>query len=497
MKNMEREKFEGSWRDAFKNAEVSPSDKVWANIELDLEKAKGGDLKRRLFFYQMLAAASVVFAMAIGGIGYYYSFKVDRAGVSNFAHNNPTVVVPTPDNSTVDEAAQESDIASADNVQIDGARAGSAGRQRDATVSPSAINPHKQGARESRQEANGLTREETNDNSSEDRHSANNGQMLIAMFVGQSFNDIPLAIKDRAFEPLHTHRPVRLNFEKRTEEVDPVVAMMARLAQREQEVQDEKSQKKEKGISDENLWTSIGFAAGSFNSVQGATARPSPSAAMSLASFAAPIVEQEAEANGYSYSMGINIGTRLSERWVFQGGFNYLTQASEYISNNIVMDAPAYLTQQKFRAASTNELMTADASDLQQKLLYSAPYSVNNSMRYLSIPMQAGYLLVNKTFGLQLNAGLATDLFLQNTISAESDQIAKTSQSVGEDSPYRAVNLSGLFGTEVSYRFGDHYRISLNPGIRYPLNTIYKSELGVQSTPLTFDVGLRFRYIFK
>ena len=57
MKNMEREKFEGSWKNAFEDAEVTPSDKVWANIELDLEKAKGGDLKRRLLFFQMLAAA--------------------------------------------------------------------------------------------------------------------------------------------------------------------------------------------------------------------------------------------------------------------------------------------------------------------------------------------------------------------------------------------------------------------------------------------------------
>ena len=146
---------------------------------------------------------------------------------------------------------------------------------------------------------------------------------------------------------------------------------------------------------------------------------------------------------------------------------------------------------------STNELINADAEDLNNKILYSAPYGVNNSMRYLSIPMQAGYLLIDKTFGLQLNAGVATDLFLQNTISADSDHLEKTSQPVGSDSPYRAVNLSGLLGTEFSYRFGENYRISLNPGIRYPFNTIYKSELGVQSTPLTFDVGLRFRYIFN
>lgn len=496
MKDMEREKFEGSWKNAFENAEVAPSDKVWANIELDLEKAKGGDLRRRLFFYQMLAAASVVFAMAIGGIGYYYSFRMDQreAGIlaqqASSSESNHRQNADNTASESNNNAPRESGHATLDDTESTSANEAING----ATPRASADKHQERPSGSNDDEA---IRRVENYNPLPNGPSSFDGSTPVVQVKQQSFEHLlPLAIEDRELAPLHSPGPVRLNFDKKTEAVDPVVAMMARLAQREQEVQDEGSRKDEEASSNENLWTSIGFAAGSFNAVQGSSATPSsPSAA--LASFAAPIVDQEAQATGYSYSMGINVGTRLSERWVLQGGVNYLTQASEYTSNNIVMDAPGYFTQQKFRAASTNELMMIDASDLHQKLLYSAPYSVNNSMRYLSIPMQAGYLLINKTFGLQLNAGVATDLFLQNTISAESDRIAKTSQPVGEDSPYRAVNLSGLFGTEVSYRFGEHYRVSLNPGIRYPFNTIYKSELGVQSTPLTFDVGLRFRYIFR
>jgi hypothetical protein len=95
-----------------------------------------------------------------------------------------------------------------------------------------------------------------------------------------------------------------------------------------------------------------------------------------------------------------------------------------------------------------------------------------------------------------MNAGLSTDLFLQNTITPEGGSLDKTTQGNGDDSPYRTLNFSGLMGTEVSYRFGQRYRLSINPGFRYPLNSVYKSDIGVESTPLTFDVGLRFRYIF-
>ncbi|HZI25036.1 MAG TPA: hypothetical protein VFD46_08165, partial [Chryseolinea sp.] len=82
MNDMERRKFEDSFQDAFKNAEVTPSENVWTNIELDLERADGDKMKRRLFFFKTLAAASIVFAMSIAGVGYYVLQISDRGHVA-------------------------------------------------------------------------------------------------------------------------------------------------------------------------------------------------------------------------------------------------------------------------------------------------------------------------------------------------------------------------------------------------------------------------------
>ena len=183
---------------------------------------------------------------------------------------------------------------------------------------------------------------------------------------------------------------------------------------------------------------------------------------------------------------------------MFQGCVNYLNQSSDYTARAALISSDQPQTT-SFRPASINELDKISTSDgpAEEKLVSTAPYNVNNNLRYLSIPMQAGYMVINKNFGLQLNAGVATDVFLQNTVSAEGGNLDKTKQAIGEDSPYRSVNLSGLAGTELSYRFSKNYRVALNPGIRYPFNSIYRSELAVRSTPITFDIGLRFRYIFR
>lgn len=508
MKNMEREKFEASWKHAFEKAEIPPSENVWTNIELDLEKARGGELKKRVLFYKMLAAACVVFAMAAAGIGYYYSFTPDASGtLADNRVGNPSENHQAPANSPLptDPSATSDAMASKEN-SVKEEHAPSASERNSRVEDRIAANEDKAFSERRRDKLAGEENDQLQHQLTDD--TGNNGittrgaKYETQVVTDLASNDDRLntasitSVTDKDISALYSPGIVRLHFpSEEAPHVDPVVAMLAKLAQREREVQDD-AEKRKSEAGGENLWTSIGFAAGSFNAMQSSSSAPAGASPGVANALTAPIVDQETKASGYSYTMGVNVGTKLSDRWVLQGGVNYLTHSSEYTANNVVMEPMGKFEQQRFRAASTNDLVNADEAELSNKLVYSAPYNVNNYMRYLSIPMQAGYLLVNKTFGLQVNAGVATDLFLQNTVKAESDQLESTSQSTGSDSPFRAVNLSGLFGTEFSYRFGPHYRVSLNPGLRYPFNTIYKTELGVQSTPLTFDVGLRFRYIF-
>jgi hypothetical protein len=273
------------------------------------------------------------------------------------------------------------------------------------------------------------------------------------------------------------------------------MVLLARLAEEERRyAMDEKKQNEKRA---EKLWTSVGFAAGGFNANSASVSTPPTNSsyyAVSNSGSSSNTASKQSSASGVAYSVGVSMGGRIADRWVLQGGVNYLTQSSDYTANNVVVLDNNF---QAPKAVSLNAFspLAADASS-QARVAQTFPYNVNNNVRFVSVPLQAGYLVVDKKFGLQLNGGVSTDLFLQNTITPDGGGVAQTTQGRGGDSPYRSLNFSGLVGTELSYKLGYRYRVSLNPGLRYPFNSVYKSDTGVSATPLTFDVGLRFRYIF-
>jgi hypothetical protein len=662
MNDMERRKFEDSFKDAFDEAQVTPSENVWTNIELDLEKAEGGKMKRRLLFYKLLAAASVAFAMGVAGVGYYTMSTTNVNDLQATSQEQPSQADPAGATALSSEAAaaqkaqQEPEQTSKDGLSTtrdpEEENAIASGttqtdQQRSAQLSQpglaasenpkgenttaSGATPSTQKSQQDQQRAGQLssTGLATNGNSngenahasgttspgqkhqqdqqrSEQRSQAGlattgnpKGENAIASgatsptqkrqdeeHAGQlSQTDLAITGNSKGEDAVAsgtaspgqksqdeqrsqtglatTGNPKGENTiasgttspgqktqdEQRSEqrsqtslattgnpkgenavasgttaaaqqeqdqllsistskglpalvrlekvvfqpapapEADPVALMMARLAEKERAMGAEEKEEKKKIASGEKLWTSVGLAAGGFNTVNGSV---SSDAMASLAS--SSIADEQAKPSGVAYTIGVSVGTRLSKRWVLQGGVNYMNQSSNYTASGLVSS-----DFMRFSAASINNLDQINSLGAKEDTQYLAtsPYGANNSLEFISVPLEAGYLLVNKKFGVQLNAGISTDLFVQNTITPEGDGVEKMTQGSGENSPYRTLNFSGLIGTEFSYKLGRHYRLAINPGLRYPINSIYKSDIGLEAMPLTFDVGLKFRYIFR
>jgi len=454
---MEKGNFEKSWRDAFDGAEATPSHSVWTNVELELERAAGGKMKQRLLFYKLLAAASLVFAMGVGGV-YYVSYQ-----------NNQHQFVGSLNDNTVPAINEEKDKTLKEEVSE-----GSINHTSEAKVSEESISAA------TKQRAVGSDYQTSRANTIIKASSSPTGLNSDEAMISNPENDFYTTITDRFINrPLpalvNTSKP-KLIINNTYTEPDPGMVLLAKLNDEEK-----KYAAMDKPRSTENVWTSIGIGAGSFNPNTTTSVSQNISTGSTNQS---PSVNNGSSA-GSSYSLGLQFGGRVVNRFVLLGGISYLTQNASYTSTVVSMESSA-------RTASLN-----DFSNTQTYSVANTPYGVNSNLQFISLPVQAGYLIVDKDFSVQLNGGISTDFFMVNTLTPEVSGINKISQSAGADSPYRTVNFSGLAGTEFSYKFSDRYRIAVNPGMRYALNSIYKSDANAEVAPITFDVALRFRYIFR
>lgn len=431
---MESNRFEDSFRNAFAGAEVLPSAAVWKNIELDLAKESGGKLKRNLLMFQLLAAASVAFAFGFAGLYYLSQPTANDSNTQSLTEHN------IPKHSPMTEPTQAQKLKSDERLP------------------------------------NRIAQEKPAQGMDHVSHESDKPVVDQSSIIQSENSGIEYTINRKGLSDfVETKKAVLVLPKEERVEPDAGMVLLARLKDEEKKYQDE--EKKAAG-SREKIWASVGFGAGSYKpNVQ------SSSANLGVNALSGDASTSSQSPSGSSYSVGVNVASKISRRFILQGGVSYLTQNADFTS---IVSSQGSATLSEFAQPAN--------FDRYQGV---SPYSVNSSMQFVSVPVQVGYLIVDQAFGIQLNGGIATDLFVSNTLSPENDSYQKVTQAAGQDSPYRTVNFSGLLGTEFSYRIADHYRISLNPGLRYALHSIYKEEVAAEITPVTFDVSLRFRYIFK
>jgi hypothetical protein len=430
---MAKPRFEDEWKAAFERAEVTPSESVWMGIELDLEKASGAAAQKKLVYYRWVAAASVLLTVGAGAL-FFLSDKQQPVNKSSAAQAGSTAPQSLIQPNRESEALKPGRLKSPEIPSKNSAR----NLQKESGSSKGTV-------------GNGLPAHRVTEAETKQPRKA---EFLNARTAGQ----MPV---------LYSFKNPELP--KRGSVADPGMVLLAKLADEERLL----NKKENKTAESEQVWTSFGFGAGSFNPNAGSSAGAGTFNATGNSSA------------GISYSVGASVGGRLGKRFVLQGGLAYLSQSASYTSSSYSMEA------------TTAVASLDDYIDRQSNLVATSPYEVSSNLQYVTIPLQAGYMIIDRDFAIQLNGGVATDLFIQHRLVPETDQLASVTQKAGEDSPYRSVNFSGIVGTELSYRFGGHYRIAINPGIRYALNSIYKPDISRDITPVTYDISLRCRYIFN
>lgn len=569
MENSGRQKFEESWREAFEDSGMEPSGMVWNNIDQKLDNEK---MKRRVVFYQRLAAAAVIFALLIGVASTSY-FQLNRdtqlasetkakannqqeqqrqqeltaddkstsrisKGKEGSKTKNELIATVQSENDQVssdekersvnkkqtqeintkqydkqnqslaqtDENAKKQSIneagnSSAKSLIVSDEKDASLAKREKSTHSNSSLASVQPNSSDKNKVSESDKAENTKDQSllarSDSRINKESKEVnLKSNLIAQAFvnetqkNDLSqrsILSQDNAFSRMTSYFSPQLKNNKLPKGIEQepkreLPAMPASLMA---------SSKSDKRSSNEDTWLSFGAAAGSYNPGNAPAYSQSPAAMQQFAT--ANIMNTQAPQSatrssiGSAYSVGLSFGKKIADRWIVHTGVNYMNQAISYTSN--------YTT---YTASNDRTAFVSDYADkTSAPLAISQPYKVNSSNEFVSVPMQAGYLIVDRKFGLQWNAGVATDVFLRNTLKDQSGRSDKYSQGSGDDSPYRAFNFAALTSTEFSYKLGGQYRVSLVPGVRYSFQSVLKSQSGSASNPLVLDIGFRFRYIFN
>ncbi len=454
MKSSENRKFEEEWSQAFEGAEVAPSENVWTSIDLKLSHADSGNMKRRVIFYQRLAAAAVFFALCIGATGVWY-----LAGESEVKQLAKTAEA-SHENTTADANSQSlsSNDGTKDKVSSNSAESLNGTNQSDNRIA------YRNTAR-------------TLIHGSSQQLAGNSGDGTVSLSELKSVSQ-QSEIKHKWYDVTLAKE---VNF-LATLKVNGKPIEQIASARKFKEVPKEKNNDKE---TKEDWWASVNGSGGIYS--QTAT---SNSIAANLFSTGSNVNLRTPPASsaanvGTSYSYGVSVGKKVSKRWVLMTGISYLNQSIDYNSNIVLQNSS---NQSK---AFFSEIAT-QSSDLAT----TTPYTIKNTNEFVSLPLQAGYLILNRKAGIQLNAGVAADLFYKNTVADQSGQVSSYSQGAGDNSVYRTVNWTGLVGTELSYKMNSHYRIAIVPGVRYSFDSVLKSSTGSAINPLIWDVGFLFKYIF-
>jgi len=495
---MER-RFEEAWRKAMEGAEVEPSGETWKAMESELIAEENKGMKRKVVFYQRLAAASVLFAFLLGALS-FYSWRNNspgREGTAALSHVTSAYAETAPAERPGPPPPRRG-VGLPDDVSAGAASAkvealAQAGGDNKAAVNQDKDIDNARNTGRTVEVSNGVHRT-TGINAIVDNRTRTPGAInpasadsaTVETSLSQATVSTPTMsgstpgseVNEQSLQQRTAAKvvesPIKIQKKKKEEPILPDI-----LATDENE-------KKRNGPDRfrEDLWASLSVAAGNYNSGALAPGSPvvaSPSSSNSAMSMVFVRSNVSRAPVGSSRSAGLTIGKRITRRWVIQSGINYLNQISGYTSNS----------------SSLGQAYLANYSSLKQasSVTFTNTYPINSVLEFVSIPVQAGYLIVDRKLGFQMNAGVSADFLIRNTLQDPSGQVSSFSQGAGTDSPYRSVNWAGLISTELSYRMSRQYRISIVPGIRYLFDPVFKS--GSADHPYVTDIGFRFRYILR
>ncbi|WP_435357209.1 outer membrane beta-barrel protein [Emticicia sp. SJ17W-69] len=207
---------------------------------------------------------------------------------------------------------------------------------------------------------------------------------------------------------------------------------------------------------------------------------------------------QNAIKAGVGTNTGFAFGYKVAQKWNIESGIRYLRGNSTLQSNTYAFQQNGYvntfLADYLLQNSSNNKTVLAQ-NPINTVVADASQF--NNRYEYLMIPMQLGYEIgLSKKLGLNILAGISTDIFLQNTIANDNTFVQEKSTINSANNIYKPLNVSGLGGVRASYLLSKHWQVNIGSSYQHSLFSGINSSTALQMRirMLGVNYGLNYRF---
>lgn len=505
MANMQdkRSAFEDQWRNAFEDAEMTPSAGLWKNIDNQLTQQENGKYRRGFIFYRSLAAACVVCLLALGYYVLQDSMQLSKsmlgqetpaaqpadkdAKPANEASVNKAGKIPQPDESL---ALQAPESRKADEPS----EGEPTTNTKESAEPPTTLALAPQAKNQSAQRDNAAGAAFTDDEKKNYKSSDAGKQNLPVLTKGESPGYLAMLGPTTA-------EPEQPGW---AEKVDKLYRVPQLYADEEEDA----SEQQGRLFAGLNLATNYfdpNFSQGGGGALFAANADAMPQAisadrqlAQSTLSTAESYNTQNVSSGlenrpQLSISYGVDVGMMLTKRLSLESGIDYGQMNSNTSTTLIAED---------FSRGQRIPLLVSTAQDVQNSgtrtRFTGREQPLTNTFEIISVPLKLGYNLQFNKLNINLSSGLAANFFLNNRLSDESGQLSTVNLSANSaGSPYKPLYYSAVFSGGLSYLLTRNYAISVAPNYNLALSNLTEGGYNFSSQPNNFGIDFGVRYIFQ
>ena len=197
-------------------------------------------------------------------------------------------------------------------------------------------------------------------------------------------------------------------------------------------------------------------------------------------------ISSNKKTNSNSYAYGLNVAYNLSEKWSVKTGvrktnLSYLTKDVGVVLQ-VINDTN--LSNSDYRFVSNSEMSyTTDVTflgDLKQEL------------KYIEIPIEVKYTLVDKKINVNLNGGVSTLFLDKNQVTFE--RALSSVINLGEALNVNKTSYSVNFGFDTGLNLSKSIKYSISPIFKYHLNTFSEKAGGFKPYSIGINTGLYYSF---